>query len=98
MEFHSARMKLRKLGKKNLFKMLMNQKESKCLLNGLCSFRFNYEGYSFCISEILGQGCESEKMKKLESREEEPVPEKKIEAPLFDEKRGSSYNINQKEK
>jgi len=42
------------MGRKNLFNMLMSQKESKCLLNGLCSFHFDYKGYTFCLSEILG--------------------------------------------
>ena len=88
MDFHSVRTEVRKLGRKNLFKMLMNQKESECLLKGLCSFRFNYKGYPFCISEILGQGCEAERLKKLEQETgeapEEPIPEKKNEAPLFD--------------
>lgn len=88
MDFHSARTEVRRLGKKNLFKMLMDQKKSKCLLNGLCSFRFNYKGYPFCIAEVLGEGCESERLKKLEQEvgesREEPVPEEKMESPLFD--------------
>jgi hypothetical protein len=59
MDFHLVRTEVCRLGKKNLFKMLMGQKEYKCLLNGLCSLRFNYKGYPFCISEVLGEGCES---------------------------------------
>jgi len=88
MDFYLVRTELRRLGKRNLFKMLMNQKESTCLLNGLCSFHFNYKGYPFCISEILGQGCESQKLKKLEQEaseaQEEPVSQEEVDVPLFD--------------
>ena len=88
MNFHLVRTEIRRLGKKNLFKMLMNQKESRCLLYGLCSFRFEYKGYIFCISEVLGKGCESQKLKKLEQEacesEEGLLSEEKVEAPLFD--------------
>ncbi len=97
MDFHSVRTELRRLGKKNLFNMLMNQKESRCLLNGLCSLRFNYKGYPFCISEVLGEGCESQKLKKLDQEasetREERVSQEKVEVPLFDWMNGSSYNF-----
>jgi len=81
--------------------MLMNQKESRCLLNGLCSFRFEYKGYTFCISEVLGKGCELEKLKKLEQEacesEEGLISEEEVEVPLFDYMDGSSYNFNRGE-
>jgi len=97
MDFHSVRAEVRRLGKKNLFKMLMGQKESRCLLNGLCSFYFEYKGYTFCISEILGEGCESQKLKKLEQEACEPkeglMSEENVEVPLFDWMKGSSYNF-----
>ena len=66
MNFHSVRSELRRMGSKNLFKMLMSQKESRCILNGLCSFHSVYKGYAFCLSEVLGEGCESQRLKKLE--------------------------------
>ena len=66
MDFYLVRTELRRLKKENLFNLLMNQKEFRCLLSGLCSFRFEYKGYTFCISEVLGKGCELEKLKKLE--------------------------------
>jgi hypothetical protein len=97
MDFHLVRAELRRLGKKNLFNMLMNQKESRCFFSGLCSFRFEYKGYSFCISEVLGKGCELEKLKKMEQEacesEEGPIIEEKVEVPLFDYMNGSSYNF-----
>ncbi len=101
MNFIFVRAELRRMGRKNLFKMLMSQKESKCLLDGLCSFHFDYKGYTFCLSEILGEGCESEKLRKLEQeaceREEAQASRENVDAPLFDCVKGSSYNLIGKE-
>lgn len=87
MNFHSVRLELRRLGTKRLFKILVNQKESKCLMHGFCPLLFKYKGYTFCLSEVLGQGCEIESLKKLEreicKREEEPFSEE-AERSLFD--------------
>ncbi len=97
MNFHLVRTEVRRLGKKNLFKMLMDQKESRCLLNGLCSFHFEYQGYTFCISEVLGKGCESQQLKKLEQEAGEveggPVLVEQAEVPLFDWMKDPSYNF-----
>jgi hypothetical protein len=96
MNFRLVKAELRRMGRKNLFKMLMSQKESKCLLDGLCSLHFEYKGYTFCLSEVLGEGCESEKLKKLEKeaceREEAEASRENIDAPLFDCVKGPSYN------
>jgi hypothetical protein len=96
-----VRSELRRMGRKNLFKMLMSQKESKCILNGLCSFHFEYKGYTFCLSEVLGEGCESEKQKKLKKeacdREEAEASRENFEIPLFDCIRRSSYNLVKRE-
>ncbi len=97
MNFSSVRSELRRLGSKKLFKILMNQKESKCLLNGFCSLFFKYEGYTFCLSEVLGRGCEIENLKKLEEgtcKTEEGSPsDEKAGASLFDCAERSSYNL-----
>jgi hypothetical protein len=66
MNFHSIRVELRSLGVRNLFEIVMNQKESKCILNGLCPFYFKHRGYGFCLSEVLGKGCELQKLEKLQ--------------------------------
>ncbi len=90
------------MGKKKLFKILMNQKESKCLLNGFCSLLFKYRGYTFCLSEVLGQGCEIENLKKLDMEicktNGSPPSEEKTEGSLFDCVGRSSYNFNEKRK
>ena len=87
MNFDSVRLELRRLGSKRLFKILVNQKESKCLMHGLCPLLFKYKGYTFCLSEVLGQGCEIESLKKLEKEicksEEGPFSEE-AELSLFD--------------
>ncbi len=97
MNFVLVRAELRRMGRKNLFRMLMSQKESKCLLNGLCSLHFEYKGYTFCLSEVLGEGCESEKLRKLEKeaceRGEAEASREDAEIPLFDCMRRSSYNL-----
>ena len=90
MDFHLVRAEVRRLGKKNLFRVLMDQKESKCLLRGLCSFYFEYKGFTFCISEVLGEGCEFQRLKKMEQEACEAkeglalTSEEDGEIPLFD--------------
>ena len=101
MNFFLVRAELRRMGRKKLFKMLMSQKESKCILSGLCSFHFEYKGYTFCLSEVLGEGCELERLKRLEKeiceREEAEAFREKVEIPLFDCIERSSYNLIRKE-
>jgi hypothetical protein len=46
--------------------MVMRQRKSRCQLNGFCPLHFRYEGYTFCVSEVLGKGCEVQKLEKLE--------------------------------
>jgi hypothetical protein len=52
---------LRKLGRVTLLKMAFGQREKHCVLRGLCPFYVDYKGYGFCVSEILGEGCQEEK-------------------------------------
>jgi hypothetical protein len=56
---------LKKLGAVTLLKMAFNQKEKRCVLSGLCPFYLNYKDYGFCVSEILGEGCQDEKLREL---------------------------------
>ena len=64
MDFHSIKVELRSLGVRNLFEIVMNQKESKCVLNGLCPFYLKHRGHGSCLSEVLGKGCELQKLEK----------------------------------
>ena len=54
---------LRKMTKGNLLKMALGQKEKNCLLGGLCPFLLEYQRILFCVSEILGQGCQVERQR-----------------------------------
>ena len=52
---------LRKMTKGDLLKMVLNQKERKCVLSGVCRFLLEYRRILFCVSEILGRGCQVER-------------------------------------
>jgi hypothetical protein len=57
-----ARSTLRRMAKANLLKMAFCQKEKKCALGGACPFLLEFQCILFCVSEILGQGCQIEKL------------------------------------
>ncbi len=54
---------LRKIRKGDLLRTVLNQKERKCVLGGVCPFLFEYQHILFCVSEILGQGCQVERQR-----------------------------------
>ena len=60
-----ARAELRRMAKANLLKMALCQKEKNCVLGGVCPFLLEYQCILFCVSEILGQGCQIEKLRLL---------------------------------
>ncbi len=60
-----ARAELRQMAKVNLLRMAFCQKEKKCVLGGVCPFLLEYQCILFCISEILGQGCQIEELRLL---------------------------------
>jgi hypothetical protein len=60
-----ARAELKQMAKANLFKMAFCQKERKCVLGGVCPYLLEYQCILFCVSEILGQGCQMEKLRLL---------------------------------
>ncbi len=51
---------LRHLPKGGLLKMVFGQPEKNCILGGTCPFLLNYHKILFCVSEVLGQGCQHE--------------------------------------
>jgi hypothetical protein len=54
---------LQRLGRGDLFKLVMDQRLSKCLVGGItCGFYLQYKGIRFCISELLGKGCLIERL------------------------------------
>jgi hypothetical protein len=54
---------LRKVTKGDLLRMVLNQTEKNCLLGGVCPFLLEYQHILFCVSEILGQGCQAERQR-----------------------------------
>lgn len=65
------------MGIKELLRMATNQKIRKCLvINKTCRFYLRYKNFYFCASEILGKGCEIERLDRLEEvfqRDDETV-------------------------
>jgi hypothetical protein len=53
------------MAKANLLKMAFRQKEKNCVLGGVCPFLLEYQCILFCVSEILGHGCQIEKLRLL---------------------------------
>jgi hypothetical protein len=58
-----AKCELKKMRGIDLFRMVMDQKLSKCLIGGMtCGYSLLYKGIRFCVSEIMGEGCFVERL------------------------------------
>lgn len=67
MDILEAKHELQKMRTRNLFKMAMDQKLSKCLVGGrTCGCALLYRGIRFCVSELLGKGCLLERLTEWE--------------------------------
>lgn len=64
MDIYKARRELQSMGAGKLLALTLRQKESKCLLNYVCPcpFLLKYKEFNFCVSELLHQGCQKEKI------------------------------------
>lgn len=63
MDILEAKRELQKMRARNLFKMAMDQKLSRCLVGGrTCGHSFLHRGIRFCVSELLGKGCLLERL------------------------------------
>ncbi len=84
-----AKAKLRQVAKGNLFKMAFCQKEKRCVFGGVCPFLLEYQSILFCVSEILGQGCQIEKLRLLSDESDQseggisPKPVKLVIGPCL---------------
>ena len=59
MDVLKARYELRSLSTGDLFKLALHSRMSYCLIGGRpCGFLLQYKGSNFCVSEILGKGCQ----------------------------------------
>jgi len=72
MKLYEVRNKLRRMGKTDLFELASKQGISRCVIGGgACGLYFRHEGLGFCVSEILGQGCQVQRSKTLENCHED---------------------------
>jgi hypothetical protein len=86
MDIFRLRTELRHLTGRELLEMAIKQKEKDCILGGLCHYRIIYKGAGFCVSEVLGKGCEMEYLRKLFADEEvkckHQSPEENLQMPI----------------
>ena len=82
--------------------MVSAQRISRCLIGGLaCGLYLRYKGFNFCVSEIMGEGCQLKGLKKLEDRYEDvqeinyplPLAERPDMSPLQKEKRNVVFRV-----
>ena len=60
-------------------RLVSAQRISRCLIGGrACGLYMRYKGFNFCVSEIMGEGCQVERSAKVEevyqSQEESSCP------------------------
>ena len=67
MDIRKARYELRRMSTGDVFKLALNWRISYCLIGGRpCGFLLQYKGSIFCVSEILGKGCQVGRLMQLE--------------------------------
>ncbi len=67
MDVYEARNELVRMHNADLFRLASNQRISRCQISGApCAFYLCYKGFSFCVSEILGQSCQVERAEKAD--------------------------------
>jgi hypothetical protein len=66
-----VRGELRQMAKASLLKMAFCQKQKNCVLGGTCPFLLEYQCILFCVSEILGQGCQMEKLRLFSDQDQD---------------------------
>ena len=58
MNAYRIRAEMKKMNKKDLFKLTWQQKKRWCNIGACeCAFLVEYRGFNFCLTELLGQGC-----------------------------------------
>jgi hypothetical protein len=80
MGVYEARSELRRMCRRDLWKLVSAQRISGCLIGGrACCLYLHYKGFNFCASEIIGQGCQVERSARLAEAHQD---EEKINCPL----------------
>lgn len=63
MDFSNTRSELKRMGFKELLQIATKQKIRTCIMiNNPCPFYFRYDSFNFCVSEILGEGCQVDRL------------------------------------
>jgi hypothetical protein len=58
LEILETKIELKRMKRGDLFKLVMDQRLSNCLVGGMvCGYSLHYKGVRFCVSELLGKGC-----------------------------------------
>jgi len=72
MDVYKSKNELRRMSRRDLFKLALNQRMSNCLVGGRpCGFLLHYKGNNFCVSEIFREGCQVQRLEQLEQRYDE---------------------------
>jgi len=67
MDVYKSKNELRKMSRGDLFKAVLTQRMSNCIIGArACGFHLQYEGSNFCVSEILREGCQVERLEQSE--------------------------------
>ncbi|OGQ00962.1 MAG: hypothetical protein A2026_17590 [Deltaproteobacteria bacterium RBG_19FT_COMBO_46_12] len=86
----------------DLLRLVSAQRISRCLIGGqACGLYMPYKGFHFCVSEIMGKGCQLKGIKKMEDRDEDlqeinyllPLAERPGMSPLQREKRNVVFRV-----
>lgn len=61
MDILEGRSELKRMSRGSLFTLGANQRISNCLIGArACGFSLHHQGIHFCVSELMGKGCEVE--------------------------------------
>ena len=102
MDALKVRIELQRMSVGDLFRLTLDRRMSYCLIGGrLCGFYLHYKGSNFCVSEILREGCQVERLGQSEQVHDEkeevnsslPFPHKIETAPLWPEKNFLQFKI-----
>jgi hypothetical protein len=102
MDVYETRKELRRMDRGDLLRLVSEQRISRCLIGGQpCGLYMHYKGFNFCISEIIGEGCQLKGMKKMGDRYEGveeinyplPLAERPGMGPLQKEERNVVFRV-----
>ncbi len=85
----NIKLQLKQVAKRDLLEMVFGQTEENCILSGTCPFLLKYQQTRFCVSEVLGHGCQMEKLKaspdngETEGREHDQDPSLDLSASSY---------------